>query len=860
MAKIRKIVTNPPADLEARDTDLDVPFEKLVQIAFFARLKKAKQTKPDEPTDLQKSLEKFPGTLRVRRFRKGEVICRQGEAGWTAFCILTEADIRALGREPPSSPPPGAVPSTAVPAGAPPANPVATVHLALARPADHSSDGLFARLGRALFGGPRRTPDRKPLYIPIDAPRDVNDESRQATLYEGDLFGEMSCIYGSPRSATVVADRDWYMLEMLRNILDEVQGDPGYHEEMDRIYRERVLQHQLRRLPIFSDLTDEQYERIRDEVDLVRCKVGEIICDEHDRSDSMYIIRSGLVKTVKNASELLSADDIVDWPGLCARLLQGGQEGAGLLGLVWKKLPEALQNALRQTPVPETEGEAVRIALNEFIKDPPLPDPKNPKAIALPPGSPLAAHVAGLPKDPKQWPVAERRRYGRLYLESVCSGLLHTRQARTGLEYVVAYQSKGELIGEMGLMMGRPRSATCVAYVHPEPGQGHKALPSARWRRDESLVELVRIPETTFQWLIQESPVVAEKVRAVIAERTSHAQVLGSAGVLEESRPPLLSDRFEELGLIQGQQLMLIDLDRCTRCDECVKACVNTHGGESRLFLDGPRFGKYLVPTTCRSCLDPVCMIGCPVGSIHRGDNRQIVIEDWCIGCGLCATNCPYGSIQMHDVGLIAEGAHGYRYYPAALLSDTRWTQSGYSDRRWLAGRAPFRNDRDFRATLPETNAGGDGGICFRYEFQVPANVLQQAAELILVATSPEGGATVWVNGKELQTEAKARGGKREYKIVKGDGVLHAGRNVVAVKTLAASKELELVLDLRLDEVRLPDILKTVEAEVSEKLVKERAVVCDLCSDQFGQRPACVNACPHDAAHRVNARIEFPVS
>jgi hypothetical protein len=29
-------------------------------------------------------------------------------------------------------------------------------------------------------------------------------------------------------------------------------------------------------------------------------------------------------------------------------------------------------------------------------------------------------------------------------------------------------------------------------------------------------------------------------------------------------------------------------------------------------------------------------------------------------------------------------------------------------------------------------------------------------------------------------------------------------------------------------------------------------------SRQFGQVPACVTACPHDAAMRVNARFEFP--
>ena len=78
------------------------------------------------------------------------------------------------------------------------------------------------------------------------------------------------------------------------------------------------------------------------------------------------------------------------------------------------------------------------------------------------------------------------------------------------------------------------------------------------------------------------------------------------------------------------------------------------------------RFGKFLVPTSCRSCLDPVCMIRCPVASIHRGDNREIVIEDWCIGCSACAESCPYGSIQMYDLGIIPEKARGWRYLPSS--------------------------------------------------------------------------------------------------------------------------------------------------------------------------------------------------
>src|SRR5438552_17653099 len=89
-------------------------------------------------------------------------------------------------------------------------------------------------------------------------------------------------------------------------------------------------------------------------------------------------------------------------------------------------------------------------------------------------------------------------------------------------------------------------------------------------------------------------------------------------------------------------------MDLCTRCDECTKGCIREHGDEShgvpitRLLRDGRRFGDYLVAVSCRSCTDPHCMSGCPVDSIHRGKHLQIVIEDHCIGCGLCASNCPY--------------------------------------------------------------------------------------------------------------------------------------------------------------------------------------------------------------------------
>ena len=101
---------------------------------------------------------------------------------------------------------------------------------------------------------------------------------------------------------------------------------------------------------------------------------------------------------------------------------------------------------------------------------------------------------------------------------------------------------------------------------------------------------------------------------------------------------------------MEARSLLVLDLEKCTRCDECTKACSDSHSGVTRLIREGLRFDKWLVASSCRSCLDPYCLVGCPVDSIHRRGSREIRIENWCIGCGNCATNCPYGNINMHPV------------------------------------------------------------------------------------------------------------------------------------------------------------------------------------------------------------------
>src|SRR5262249_7989294 len=144
--------------------------------------------------------------------------------------------------------------------------------------------------------------------------------------------------------------RDCYMLEMLRNILDQLQKDPAYKAQTDEIYKKRIFELYLRQSSIFHDLTDEQLESLRQNLELVTFESGQIVFDEYERSDSMYVIRSGRVRVVKKASALLGPDHIRSWKDLAAALLEGENQPASPRGKIWSMLPEKVRTLLRSTP------------------------------------------------------------------------------------------------------------------------------------------------------------------------------------------------------------------------------------------------------------------------------------------------------------------------------------------------------------------------------------------------------------------------------------------------------------------------------------------------------------------------------
>ncbi|MDB6025913.1 MAG: hypothetical protein JWM68_2136 [Verrucomicrobiales bacterium] len=138
-------------------------------------------------------------------------------------------------------------------------------------------------------------------------------------------------------------------------------------------------------------------------------------------------------------------------------------------------------------------------------------------------------------------------------------------------------------------------------------------------------------------------PLIPKKTADKLPERNNAAAAQIGSDMMEF----VAEHRF-----FNGTATMLIDLERCTRCDDCVTACASTHNNNPRFLRNGPINGKIMVANACMHCIDPVCMIGCPTGAIHRNsfEGEVMINQSTCIGCQSCANNCPYDAIRMVEV------------------------------------------------------------------------------------------------------------------------------------------------------------------------------------------------------------------
>jgi len=207
-------------------------------------------------------------------------------------------------------------------------------------------------------------------------------------------------------------------------------------------------------------------------------------------------------------------------------------------------------------------------------------------------------------------------------LHLIRSGSVSVSRNIGGRDIVTSYVAAGNYVGEMGLVGESKRSATVRATV---------------------ATESVFLSAATFASMILSNAGLRERVQGTVKERLAENLRMEAAPEAGD----LISFLMRQ-GLGEATDVLLIDETLCIGCDNCEKACAETHGGTSRLDrAAGPSYAQVHVPTSCRHCEDPHCMKDCPPDAIRRAPNGEVYIEDSCIGCGNCERGCPYGVIRM---------------------------------------------------------------------------------------------------------------------------------------------------------------------------------------------------------------------
>jgi cGMP-dependent protein kinase 2 len=210
------------------------------------------------------------------------------------------------------------------------------------------------------------------------------------------------------------------------------------------------------------------------------------------------------------------------------------------------------------------------------------------------------------------------------------SGSMVVEKSIGGKQVFLSYVPAGSYSGEMALLDGGRRTATVKAAIRSQ---------------------VVRLPGEPFRRLLDKKPELAARMRAEVTSRRKvnafveeQKDSFGGVADMYSSVASFLIDQ----GIGEATDVLLIDESLCVGCDNCEKACADSHEGLSRLNREaGKTYAQIHVPTSCRHCEHPYCMTDCPPNAIQRGPDGEVFISDACIGCGNCQRNCPYDVIQM---------------------------------------------------------------------------------------------------------------------------------------------------------------------------------------------------------------------
>jgi Fe-S-cluster-containing hydrogenase component 2/CRP-like cAMP-binding protein len=378
---------------------------------------------------------------------------------------------------------------------------------------------------------------------------------------------------------------------------------------------------QLRDLPLFHGVADEARELLRPHLFHARFVKGDRIAAAGSYLDGAYYLLAGTVEarvpapagatTTIAAASIFGEDSALSRYPLAADLTAAGDVSAlfirtAALRLMFD-LPElAAFKAAFDRDYRDRILRAHLLGTDLFANiDATAMDTLIARAelVAYKPGKPIA--LEGSPCDA---------------FHLVRGGYVQMAARMGDADVTLSYVRAGEWIGEPALILNEPWPFSLTAVEH---------------------VELVRISCDDVRSVLPDAARDPRLWDTLVQRLSRRGQVLDN---------PLAHSVLQftaESGLIHGESVLLIDLERCTRCDECVRGCADAHGGVPRFVREGSKFRNFTVATACYHCTDPVCMIGCPTGAITRplGTRAVAVNADTCIGCGNCVRRCPWDNI-----------------------------------------------------------------------------------------------------------------------------------------------------------------------------------------------------------------------
>jgi DMSO reductase iron-sulfur subunit len=130
--------------------------------------------------------------------------------------------------------------------------------------------------------------------------------------------------------------------------------------------------------------------------------------------------------------------------------------------------------------------------------------------------------------------------------------------------------------------------------------------------------------------------------------------------ILYDIEPVGNARRIPERGPEPGEQYRFhFDMTQCIGCKCCVVACNEQNGNPADINwrrvgeIEGgwfPDTYRLYLSMGCNHCLEPSCLIGCPVEAYTKDPVTGIVRHsaEACIGCQYCTWNCSYGVPQYN--------------------------------------------------------------------------------------------------------------------------------------------------------------------------------------------------------------------